>query len=68
MRKYQYVTIEFENNKLTTAKSTAHREVIDKYAAQGFRYVGYVPCVIGPSGKILSIDLIFEKDALGGEG
>ncbi len=67
MKQYQYVTIEFENNKLTMAKSTAHREVIDKYAVEGFRYVGYVPCVIGPSGKILSIDLIFEKDALGKE-
>ncbi len=68
MKQYQYVTIEFENNKLTTAKNTAHRGVIDKYAAQGFRYAGYVPCVIGPSGKILSMDLIFEKDAAGGEG
>ncbi len=68
MKQYQYVTIEFENNKLTTAKNTVHRGVIDKYAAEGFRYVGYVPCVIGPSGKILSMDLIFEKDALGGEG
>ncbi len=68
MKQYQYVTIEFENNKLTTAKSTAHREVIDKYAAEGFCYAGYVPCVIGPSGKILSIDLIFEKDTSGGEG
>ncbi len=68
MKQYEYVTIEFENNKLTTAKNTAHRGIIDKYAAQGFRYVGYVPCVIGPSGKILSMDLIFEKDAVDGEG
>ncbi len=67
MKQYQYVTIEFENNKLTTAKNTAHRGIIDKYAAQGFRYVGYVPCVIGPSGKILSVDLIFGSDPLGGE-
>ncbi len=68
MKQYQYVTIEFENNKLTTAKSTMHREVIDKYAAEGFYYVGYIPCVIGPSGKILSVDLIFEKDTSSGEG
>jgi len=62
------VTIGFENNKLTTAKNTAHRGVIDKYAAEGFRYVAYVPCVTEPSGKILNMYLIFEKDALGGEG
>ncbi len=67
MKQYQYVTIELENNKLTTAKTTAHRDVIDKYASEGFRYAGYVPCVIGPSGKILSMDLIFEKDASAGE-
>lgn len=63
MKQYEYETVELENNKLTTAKNTAYREVIDKYAAKGFRYAGYVPSVIGPSGKILSMDLIFEKDA-----
>ncbi len=68
MKQYQYVTVELENNKFTTAKSTAHREVIDQYAAKGFCYVGYVPCEIGPSGKILSMDLIFEKDTSGGKG
>lgn len=62
MKQYEYVTIELENSKLTTAKSTAHRQIIDKYAAEGYSYAGYVPCVIGPSGKLLSVDLIFEKD------
>ncbi len=68
MKQYRYVTIELENNRLTSAKSTAHREIIDKYAAEGFRYAGYLPCVIGPSGKMLSVDLIFETDASGKEG
>ncbi len=28
MKQYQYVTIEFENNKLTTAKNTAESAVL----------------------------------------
>jgi len=61
MKKYEYITVELVNKKATTAESTEHRKVIDEYAEKGFQYVGYVPCVIGPSGKILSMDLIFEK-------
>lgn len=62
MKKYEYVTIELLNKKTTTAESTEHRKTINEYAEKGYRYAGYIPCVIGPSGKILSMDLVFEKE------
>ena len=39
------------------------REVIDRKAAEGARYVGWFPAVQGPSGKTLEFDLIFEVNA-----
>ena len=43
-------------------ESTEHRMIINKYALEGYRYVGYIPVVIGAEGRIMSIDLVFEKD------
>lgn len=63
MKKYEYVSVDLVNKKATTAESIEHREVIDSYAAKGYRYAGYIPSLIGPSGKILRMDLIFEADA-----
>ena len=39
MKKYEYVTISTKTGLLST-KSTAHRDIIDEYAAKGYRYVG----------------------------
>ena len=37
--------------------------IIDKYAAQGWRYVGYLPTKISMGGVLCNIDLIFERKA-----
>lgn len=58
---YEYVEMVLENHKTTTSELKRHREIIKQYAANGWRYVGYIPTVMGPSGKILKLDLIFEK-------
>ena len=39
----------------------ARKEIIERYAKEGFHYQGFVPVKMGPSGKILAIDLIFQK-------
>ena len=44
------------------SESTEHRLIINKYASEGYRYVGYLPVVIGSDGRLMSIDLVFEKD------
>ncbi|MFT3985968.1 MAG: DUF4177 domain-containing protein [Lachnospiraceae bacterium] len=62
MLKYEYVTIERENGAMAVqAVFTKHREIIDEYAKKGYGYVGYIPTKIHANGKIIDIDLIFEK-------
>lgn len=60
MKKYEYVRLHI--NKFIGAKSEAHRQIIDDYAARGYRYVGYIPTEISDYGKIKDLDLIFEMD------
>ncbi len=60
--KYEYVHMEYKNTPPGSAELEMHREVINKQTEVGNRYIGYIPVKIGPSGKILSIDLIFEKN------
>lgn len=63
MKKYEYVTIKLKNNVVKDATQTEHRVIINEYAAKGYTYVGYAPTRLGPSGKIIEMDLIFEIDA-----
>lgn len=58
MKKYEYVSLKMGGN--LSEKSEEHREIIDKYAELGYRYVGYIPTNIGLYGRIMDIDLIFE--------
>lgn len=60
MKKYEYVEVHI--GKILGARSEEHREIIDAYAAKGYRYVGYIPTNISDNGKIKDMDLIFEKD------
>ncbi len=45
------------------AESEEHRKVIDEYAANGYRYVGYIPVYIDMNGKLKDLDLIFEAES-----
>ncbi|MBQ8404012.1 MAG: DUF4177 domain-containing protein [Clostridia bacterium] len=60
MKKYEYVEVEI--GRFIGAISEEHREIIDEYAAKGYRYAGFIPTTITDHGKITSMDLIFEKD------
>ena len=62
MKKYEYVSVELKNNVVKDAALSCHRNIIDEYAQKGYKYAGYIPTRIGPSGKIVCIDLIFETD------
>ena len=53
--------MEYDNNKITNAELSGHRELIREYAAKGYKYIGFIPVCFGPSGKTLAIDLIFER-------
>lgn len=57
----RFVRIDYKNNPATTAGTEEHRKVIEEQAEEGFSYAGYFPVKMGPSGKILTVDLIFQK-------
>lgn len=60
MKRYQFVSVHI--GKIVGARSEDHREIINEYAAKGYRYVGYIPTNISDYGKFKDIDLIFEID------
>ena len=57
----EFVRMEYDNNKITNAELSGHRELIREYAAKGYKYICFIPVCFGPSGKTLAIDLIFER-------
>ena len=63
MKKYEYVKISTKTGLLST-KNTAHRDIIDEYAAKGYRYVGWFPSKMSNllSGVLEEVELIFEID------
>lgn len=62
MKEYKYVELECENHKTSNSVVSGHKEIINEQAKNGYRYIGYIPINMGPSGKILSLELIFEKE------
>ena len=60
MKKYEYVNIDIDG--ILSAGTIEHRKIIDKYAANGYRFVGYIPTDITSHGKVTAIDLIFESE------
>lgn len=60
MKKYAYESVHI--GKFFGAASEEHREIIDAYAAKGWRYVGFIPTNMNDYGKLKDMDLIFEKD------
>ena len=60
MKRYEYVRVYYEG--VVASKLEEHRAVIDRRAAEGWRYVDHIT-VHETDGCVAAIDLIFEKDA-----
>lgn len=60
MREYKYCTV--TGGGVMTTKYQEHREIIDRHAAEGWRYVGWVPTCIVSHGAVTQLDLIFERE------
>ena len=58
---YTFVKVEYENHKATSSVLKGHQEILNEYAKKGYRYIGYLPTKMGPSGKVLEIELVFEE-------
>lgn len=62
MKRYEYVSVSYKMKDVVMATVSEHREIIEKYAGQGYRYAGMVPTEISANGCVRKMDLIFEKD------
>ena len=62
MKKYEYVNVEYKMKDMVMASVSEHREIIDRYANQGYTYVGMIPTEISANGCKRKMDLIFVKD------
>ena len=63
-QKYVYVTVKYVVKDQQTGNSILadYRDQIAAQTANGYHYVGYIPAELDASGKMVSIDLVFEKD------
>lgn len=61
MKKYEYYRVSAEG--VTHSRLEEHREIIDRFAAEGWRYVGFIPVHENSYGMLHAVDLIFEQDA-----
>jgi len=43
-------------------RSSDHRELIDKYSQEGWRFITAIPTLSTSYGKITEFDLVFEKE------
>lgn len=57
----KFIRIDYNNNPATTAQTEEHRKIIEDQAKEGYSYAGYFPVKMGPSGKMLVADLVFQK-------
>lgn len=58
----EFVRLKYANNKLINSDIKEHRAVIEEYVEKkGMEYIGFIPVLFGPSGKMLEMDLIFKK-------
>ncbi len=58
----EFVRLKYANNKLINANLKEHRDIILEYVLKkNMEYLGFVPVLFGPSGKVLEIDLIFKE-------
>ncbi len=60
MYEYKYAAVTGEGVSVT--KYREHRDIIDRYAQEGWRYVGYLPTHITAHGSPAQLDLIFERE------
>ncbi|HAR1329181.1 MULTISPECIES: DUF4177 domain-containing protein [Erysipelotrichales] len=62
MKKYDYVEINYTAKEVVFLNTDKHRKIIESYAKNGYRYVGFVPTEVDAKGCMRKIDLIFEKE------
>ena len=57
---YKYIYVESENEGLLS--NATHREIINEYSRNGWRFATYIPKTINTNSKFIRFDLVFEKE------
>ena len=57
MYRYEYVTYRTGGGFWMDNSACEHREIIDEYAAKGWRYVGYLPTMFSGEGGTKEVDI-----------
>ncbi len=57
----KFIRVTYNNVHAKNAETEEHKAIIEEQSERGFKYVGYFPVKMGPSGKILVVDLIFQR-------
>ena len=62
----EFVRVKYANNKLINAdvkeQIKDYQELVEEYVEKkGFEFLGFVPIVFGPSGRVMEGDLVFRK-------
>ena len=58
---YEYKYVRLKATGVMVVEFKDRQEIIDRYAAEGWRYAGWIPATLGAYGAIGHIDLIFER-------
>ena len=62
MYQYKYVKYGTGGGFWIDNADCGHREIIDRWAAEGWRYAGYIPACCSGRGGVATVDLIFERE------
>lgn len=61
MKEYKYVEVKYKSKGVLFLCISEPKEIINKYAEQGYSYVGFITTEIDAHGSLRKIELIFEK-------
>lgn len=62
MYEYAYETVYTGGGFWLDNSNKEHRDIIASYAAQGWRFAGFVPSRFTTNGGIKELDLVFERE------
>jgi len=57
---YKYIYVSANTSGLFNKSN--HREMIDKYSSEGWRFIAAIPVIFSSYGAIKEFDLVFEKE------
>lgn len=62
MKQYEYVNVDYKVKDMVIASVSEHRKIIDRYAFQGYRFIGMIPTEVSATGCPRKMDLVFETE------